>query len=250
MNRTAALWILFGCLLLTIASAMSTDDVLALAHEQHYAFRDGKLKDIGPLVKRLETEVERSPRNAELWLVLGHARMCLQAQLFRSNAAPDQLIAVGERAREAYDHARTLNPRSSLALASRGMAALSVALIKQDALAMTSAVEEMNAAAREAPTSTPVRLTRAFTAIHMPPELRDSKSVMQDLEHIIEAAPGGRPEDVLHLLLGDVHAEIGELSAAEGEYRLVNGASAFALEQARSRIDRASTGQAGGGGWH
>ena len=107
---------------------------------------------------------------------------------------------------------------------------------------MGRAVEDMNAAAREAPRSTGVRLTRAFTAIHMPSPLRDSRAVIQDLEFIIDNAPGGRPEDVIHLLLGDVHAELGELSAAAAEYRMINGASAFALGEARSRIDELKRG--------
>jgi len=242
MNRAAVFWISLGCLLLTLSWAMPVDDLIAHAHKQHYAFRDGKLDDIAPLVQQLEAAVTREPRNAKLWLVLGHARMCLQTQLFRTNAAPDRLIAVGEQAHEAYERARELDPDNSLALASRGMAGLSVALIRRDGPAMGRAVEDMNAAVREAPSSTGVRLTRAFTAIHMPPPLRDSQAVMHDLEFIINHAPGGRPEDVIHLLLGDVHAELGDLGAAAAEYGQINGASAFALEQARSRIDELKRG--------
>ena len=47
---------------------------------------------------------------------------------------------------------------------------------------------------------------------------------------------GGRPEDVLHLLLGDVYAEVGKLEQAHGEYLQITGASAFAGEQVKTRL--------------
>jgi hypothetical protein len=101
-------------------------------------------------------------------------------------------------------------------------------------------VDEMNAAVRLAPRSTAVRLTRAFTIIHLPPEMRDSNAVIEDLGLILGTAPGGRPEDVLHVLLGDVYLEVGRKDAAHEEYRQVTGASAFAAEQAQLRLSQDS----------
>ncbi|MES1262875.1 MAG: hypothetical protein ABUL69_00870, partial [Peristeroidobacter soli] len=49
-------------------------------------------------------------------------------------------------------------------------------------------------------------------------------------------APGGRPEDVIHVLLGDVYAEVDDLKAARAEYVQVSGASAFAAEQVKMRL--------------
>jgi hypothetical protein len=79
-------------------------------------------------------------------------------------------------------------------------------------------------------------LTRGFTIIHLPPAMRDTNAVTEDLRFILDTAPGGRPEDVLHVLLGDVYAETGNLPAARAEYQQVSGASAFAAEQAKQRL--------------
>ena len=79
-------------------------------------------------------------------------------------------------------------------------------------------------------------MTRAFTIVHLPPAMRDTDAVTEDLKFILDTAPGGRPEDVLHVLLGDVYAEMGNLQSARAEYGQVSGASAFAAEQVRARL--------------
>jgi hypothetical protein len=67
--------------------------------------------------------------------------------------------------------------------------------------------------------------------------IRDTAAVTADLKFVMDAAPGGRPEDVLHVLLGDVYAETDELDKARREYEQVTGASSFAAEQSRARLD-------------
>jgi len=79
-------------------------------------------------------------------------------------------------------------------------------------------------------------LTRAFTIVHLPPAMRDTNAVTEDLKFIMDVAPGGRAEDVIHVLLGDVYAETGNLEAARGEYAQVSGASKFAAEQSKLRL--------------
>ena len=66
--------------------------------------------------------------------------------------------------------------------------------------------------------------------------MRDTPAVTEDLKFILDTAPGGRAEDVLHVLLGDVYSETGNPDAARAEYTQVTGASAFAAEQAKSRL--------------
>jgi uncharacterized membrane protein len=66
--------------------------------------------------------------------------------------------------------------------------------------------------------------------------MRDHNAVTEDLNFILDAAPGGRAEDVVHVLLGDVYAEVGDLKAARSEYVQVSGASAFAAEQTKLRL--------------
>jgi hypothetical protein len=79
-------------------------------------------------------------------------------------------------------------------------------------------------------------LTRGFTIVHLPPGMRDNNAVIEDFRFIMDAAPGGRPEDVVHVLLGDVYAETGDLASARKEYVQVTGASAFAAEQVKLRL--------------
>jgi len=121
-----------------------------------------------------------------------------------------------------------------------GMATMVVGQLKGDGPGVMAGIDEMNAAVRQAPNSTGVRLTRGFTIIHLPPAMRDTDAVVEDLRFILDTAPGGRPEDVLHVLLGDVYAEMGKLDAARDEYRQVSGASAFAAEQAKLRLEKGS----------
>jgi hypothetical protein len=116
------------------------------------------------------------------------------------------------------------------------MSQMVTAQLKGDGPGVVAGIDEMNAAVREAPKKIAVRLTRGFTIVHLPPAMRDNDAVTEDLKFILDAAPGGRPEDVLHVLLGDVYAETGKLDAARAEYKQVTGASAFAAEQARLRL--------------
>jgi hypothetical protein len=230
------------CLVAAGTFAESGDhEALARARQLQMEFREGNMQVVGPLVKGLEGAVAKSPGNADLWGALGHAYMSQQGSMYQS-PDPAALIAVGERARDAYARALALDQKNALLSASHGMARLTIASIKQDGPGLMAAVEEMNAAVRQAPKSTPVRLTRGFTIIHLPVGIRDSAAVTEDLKFVLETAPGGRPEDVLHVLLGDVYAETGALDEARREYGQVSGASRFAAEQVRLRMDALKTG--------
>ena len=221
----------------TLPASDRDDEVLARARQLYLEFRQGNLQTIDPLVKSLETAAAQSPGNGDLWQALGNAYMSQQGQLFQSQPDPGALIAVGERARDAYARALAMDKKNALLLGSHGMAGMSISLLKQDPTGLRASIEEMNAAVRQAPRSTLVRLTRGFSIIHLPVGIRDTAAATEDLKLVMENAPGGRPEDVLHVLLGDVYAEIGELDTARREYEQVTGASSFAAEQARSRLD-------------
>jgi hypothetical protein len=241
MRKSISLFALV-CLVAAAALAASGDpEALARAHQLQKEFREGNLQVVGPLVTGLESAVARSPGNAELWGALGNAYMSQQGSMYQ---APDPvaLIAVGERARDAFARGLALDPKNALLLASHGMAGMTIASLKQDGPALMAAVDEMNAAVLQAPKSTPVRLTRGFTIVHLPVGIRDSAAVAEDLNFVLETAPGGRPEDVLHVLLGDVYAETGALDEARREYAQVSGASRFAAEQVKLRMDALKTG--------
>jgi hypothetical protein len=238
MHKATLLFFSWGFISLTALAATAIDadtEALAKAHRQQLEYRRGNVAAARPLVKSLEEAVARSPDNAQLWEAMGHAYMSLQGSL---PAPPDmtKLLEIGERAQAAYARSLTLKPNNPLARASHGMASMVVSQIKGDGPGLAAAVEEMNAAVREAPESNPVRLTRGFTIVHLPPGMRDDKAVIEDFRFIIDAAPGGRPEDMLHVLLGDVLAETGQLKDARSEYEQVSGASAFAADQVKVRL--------------
>ena len=244
MNKPAlfyfsTLWIVTA----TVFAASSLDnDTLARAHQLQLEYRQGNPAVVEPLVKSLEDAVARSGGNAKLWEALGHAYMSKQGSMYAGPPDMPALIATGERARDAYAKSLALDGKNSLALAGHGMATMVVSQLKGDGPGVMAGVEEMNTAVRQEPEGTRVRLTRAFTIIHLPPAMRDTNAVIEDLKLIMDDAPGGRPEDVIHVLLGDVYAETGDLKAARAEYEQVTGASSFAAEQAKMRLkDGAAT---------
>lgn len=227
-----------------IAGPDRDGEALAKARQLQLQFRQGNLQSVDPLVNDLETAVAQSPGNAELWEALGNAYMSQQGLLYQSRPEPDLLIRAGQRARDAYARALALDKKNALLLASHGMAGTSIASIKQDPSGLKAAIEEMNSAVREAPKSTPVRLTRGFTIVHLPIGVRDTAAVTADLKFVMEATTRQRPEDVLHVLLGDVYAETGQIDKARREYEQVTGASSFAAEQSRVRLEGLKKGAA------
>jgi hypothetical protein len=219
-----------------LAAIPRDTEALSQAHRQQLEFRQGNLEIAKPLVKSLEEAVAQSTDNAQLWEALGNAYMSLQGAM--SAGPPDlpKLLEVGERARDAYARALALKPASPMARAGHGMATMLVSQFKNDAPGIAAGVDEMNAAVRDNPKSKTVRLTRAFTIIHLPHGMRDNNAVIEDLRFMIDTVPGSRPEDVMRVLLGDVFAEAGDLKSARAEYAQVSGASAFALEQVKVRL--------------
>src|SRR5262245_27093433 len=101
--RTSIRLLILATLATAGAFAASDHDTQALARarQQQLDFRQGNLRAAGPLVKELEAAVAKSPGNPDLWEALGNAYMSQQGALFESQAGPDQLIAVGDRARDA-----------------------------------------------------------------------------------------------------------------------------------------------------
>ena len=237
MHKSAFFFAIF-CATGAVALAASTQDneILAAAHRTQLQFREGHSEVAKPLVETLEAAVAKSPNNARLWEALGNAYMSLQGSMYAGPPDVPALIATGKHARDAYARSLALDDRSALVRAGHGMSQMVVSQLEGDGPGVMAGVEEMNAAVRQAPHSTAVRLTRGFTIIHLPPAMRDTPAVIEDLQHVLSTAPGGRPEDVLHVLLGDVYAETGNLTAARAEYQQVTGASAFAAEQAQRRL--------------
>lgn len=237
MRKTIVLFSSF-CIFATATLAGSSLDNEALSHARQLQleFRQGNPAVVKPLVELLEAATAKSPGNAALWEAMGHAYMSKTGSMYTTPPDVPALLATTKLARDAYARSLALRPDSVLVLSSHGMAQLVAAQFEGDAAGMTAGVEEMNEAIRQAPKSTNVRLTRAFTTIHFPPAMRDTDAVIGDLKLILDASTGGRPDDVLHVMLGDVYAETGKLEAARGEYKQVTGASSFAAQQVKLRL--------------
>jgi hypothetical protein len=239
MHKTLLLFLtptLFAAAALSASSQNA--EILARAHRLQLEFRQGNPAVAKPLVAALEAATAQSRDDAELWEALGHAYMSLQGSHYSSPPDFPALIDIGQRARAAYARALALDPTDSLVRSSHGMSTFVVSQLQGDAAGMQAGREEMDAAVREAPRRIAVRLTRGFTMIHLPPAMRDTNAVIEDLKFIMDTAPGGRAEDVLRVMLGDVYAEMGDLPAARQEYAQVTGASAFAVAQTKLRAAR------------
>ena len=230
----SSLWFIAAA---TLAGSAQDNEALARSRELQLKFRQGDHTVVKPLVSSLEQATAKSTNNAQLWEALGHAYMSQQGSMYTGQLDIPALIATGERAREAYARSLALEANNPLVRASHGMSTMVVSQLKGDGPGVMAGIEEMNAAVQGSPKSVAARLTRGFTIIHLPPGMRDDKAVTEDLRFILDRAPGGRPEDVLHVMLGDVLAESGNLPAARAEYELVTGASKFAAEQAKSRFE-------------
>jgi hypothetical protein len=220
----------------TLAGSSRDNDALAKAHQLQMEYRQGNHAAVKPLVKTLEDAIAQSGDNAKLWEAMGHAYMSQQGTMYTSELDMPAIIAVGERARAAYSRSLAIKADNPLVRASHGMSTMVVSQLKGDGPGVMAGIEEMNTAVREWPKSVAVRLTRGFTIVHLPPDMRDNAAVTEDLRFILDRAPGGRPEDVLHVMLGDVFAELGKTKDARAEYELVTGDSAFAAEQVKLRF--------------
>jgi hypothetical protein len=229
----SSLWFLTAA---TLAGSSRDNDALARAQQLQLEYRQGNHEVVKPLVTTLEEAVAQSRDNAKLWEAMGHAYMAQQGSLFKPPMDMPTLIATGERAREAYSRSLAIEANNPLVRASHGMSTMVVSQLKGDGPGVMTGIEEMNSAVRLAPKSVAVRLTRGFTIIHLPPDMRDNDAVTEDLRFILDRSPGGRPEDVLHVLLGDVLAELGQHEEARAEYAQVTGDSAFAAEQVKQRF--------------
>lgn len=105
-----------------LASSVRDAEVLNKARQLQTQFRQGNLHSLDPLARELEAAVAQSPDNPELWEALGNVHMSQQGLLYQSQPNPDRLIAIGERAGNAFARALALDKDNALLLASHGMA--------------------------------------------------------------------------------------------------------------------------------
>jgi hypothetical protein len=170
---------------------------------------------------------------------LAYVYLAARATLPGANRA-DAVIAL-QKGMPALNRALQINPDQAEALSVRaGMRALIGMQMNSPAL-VPQALAEMNRAVQLAPTSVPVRLTRAFGAPVMPDAVRNRVNEAADLDLLIEQAEGNRAGDFMTILRADLHFENGELDSARQLYKTVESAgAASAARLARSRLAQLS----------
>jgi tetratricopeptide (TPR) repeat protein len=219
-----------------VTTVSKETEILAQAREYRLIFRQGNMQTVHPLIAHLEQAVAQYSKNVRIWNALGGAYFARLSASYVGHADPDKRLEYIEQARHAYARAMQIDPTDAEAVAGHGMAIASLGLLKQDARSLTAGANELNRAVRLDSTNLPARLMRAFTMVNLPPAVRDTPIVIEDLNYLVEEVPGSRAEAMLHLLLGDVYAETGQLAAAGREYALVSRAYRFPAEQAQARV--------------
>ncbi len=234
--------IIMLCALISLSAVVAATTVpkeaemLAQAREYRLTFREGNMQTVQAMVAHLEQAIREYPRNVQLWNALGGAYFASLSASYVGHADPDKRLEFIRLARDAYDKAMQLDAKNAEALAGHGMALVSLGLMEQDPVSLSSGTEELNRAVELDPSSRPARLMRAFTLINLPSTYRDTSLVMGDLTYIVREVPGSRAEAMLHLLRGDLYAEMGQLQDAAREYESISRAYRYPAEQARSRL--------------
>ena len=132
MYKSLLLFFSLGFMTLTAFAATPPDsEVLDQARRLQMEFRQGNLEVAKPLVKMLEEAVSRSPNNAQLWEMLGHALMSLQGSMYAGPPDMAKLLEVGERARDAYARSLAIRPNDRLTRSSHGMATMIASLLRR-----------------------------------------------------------------------------------------------------------------------
>jgi tetratricopeptide (TPR) repeat protein len=239
MNATTRLFIL-GVLTSSLTLAVLAQQPGSVQQQVDSYFRQARTGDAGAAeraVSLLESAAAASPDDAALWNLLGRAylmRLSIQA---RTGADPSVMAETVQRATRALDRTLELGPKNASALVAHGMGLTILAGIQNDNAMMARGVEEMNRAVALEPRSVHVRLNRAFTMVNLPALVRHVPSIVEDLELGVQLAGTYNPRarQTLHLLLGDVYAEGGQMDAARRQYEAAATAST-PTEQTQTRL--------------
>jgi uncharacterized membrane protein len=104
----------------------------------------------------------------------------------------------------------------------------------------------MNRAVDLDPKATHLRLSRGFTMVSFPPQVRNTSKVIEDLSMLVRVAEvsNQRAADSLHIMLGDVYFETGQMDLARSQYEAATAASSATKDKAQSRLDAMRAGTA------
>jgi len=213
------------CFVIT-ASAHATDteqrarsaQLVQQAASYPYLFRQGDTAVAPKAVALLEEATRLDADNAEGWTALGVAhQMQLSAAIRGGKLAT--LLELALRVRADYERAVQLDPDHAAALAGHGSILTILAGLQREPRWFAQGQAELNRAVQLQPSAVRPRLLRAFTSVNLPASMRELPAIENDVRFLIEAAGKSRPAAMLHVLLGDIYAELGRKDLAQREYR-------------------------------
>jgi len=211
-------------------------EVLARARAYSFQFRDGRYEVASEAVALLESAVKTHPDDGAVWNALAGAHALAAAAASQPGTDPAAAMAALGRAMQASDRAIALSPDDADVLANHGSLLIVNALLQRKFELIASGIKEMDRAVTLAPAKVAPRLARAFFGVNLPPPMRKPDAIADDLTFLASVAEGSKAGDMVHLMLGDLYAEIGRKDEARLQYQAAGRRPASQIrEQAAAR---------------
>jgi tetratricopeptide (TPR) repeat protein len=211
-------------------------DTLLQARLYQFKFRAGDMSVIPPYVAMLEDATKAEPDNADLWYAMGVAYLAQGARALMPGGAPADTMPALQKGPAALRRALQINPDHAEALGQQGaIQALMGSFMQAPAMA-AKGVTAMNHAVELAPTSTRVRLLRAFNGLNLPDALRNHATEGEDLDFLAQVAGSSRAGDYVRIMRGDLYFETGKADLARELYQAVGKSSSPAAADAKARL--------------
>ncbi len=218
------------------APSQKTTDAVLQARLYQVKFRSGDLTVIPAYVAMLEDATKTEPESADLWYAMGVAYLAQGARAMMPGGNPPDAMSALQKGPAALRRALQINPDHAEALAQQGAIQAMMATFMQAPAMAAKGVAAMNHATELAPSSTRVRLLRAFTGLNLPDTLRNHAAEAEDLDFLIQAADGSRPGDYVRIMRGDLYFETGKPDLAREDYKVVERSSSPAAADAKARL--------------
>ena len=208
--------------------------------------RQGDATAAEKAVSLLEQATAAAPNDVALWNLLGRSYFFKLSAQSRNVTNLDQAVVPLKSASGAFEHVLKINSDDPTALSGHGMALTLLGAFQQKQEALIKGVQEMNRAVDLDPKATHLRLTRGFTMVSFPAQVRNTPKVIEDLSLLVRVAEvsNQRAADSLHIMLGDVYFETGQMDLARSQYEAATAASSATKDKAQSRLDALRSGTA------
>ena len=207
----------------------------ALQQVRRYSFQARTGADVNPgaVTSLVQAALVADSKNSELHRALGDIYLFQVRAVAGPSANIADTLAAIQRASAAYERALQLDPTNAAALSSHGLMLTIGSFLQQKPELAAQGLAELNRAVDLGSSSVVPRLNRAFTGVNLPPPLRNTSAVIEDLKFLITVSEGSRAGDMIHVLLGDLYAETGKTEDARAQYAAATRRPASA---ARERV--------------